>query len=309
MKEKIIALLSGNRSSVYSGERLSKKLNVSRVTIWKHIKKLQELGYTIASTTKGYQLLDTPDALFSWEFPGRASNIHFFDEVDSTMIMAKKLARKNCPDFTVIIADKQTMGRGRLNRKWYADQGGLYFTMVLRPDIPPGLMSRISFAASLNLAKVLQNSFKIDAKVKWPNDILVNEKKLSGMLCEMEVEDDMVGFLNIGIGINVNNDPAEYEPNAISIKSILGREVGRKDFLEEYLDTFENYLKKGINNQIIPEWKKYTVTIGRRVKIVTSKEVSTGKAVDVDDTGALLLEQEDKSIKKVFYGDCFHQSE
>jgi len=309
MKEKILDLLSSNRSQVFSGEKLSQDLNVSRVTIWKHIKKLQELGYKIISTTKGYQLMEAPDALFAWEFQERSSKIHYFSEVESTMITAKKLARNNCPDFTIVIAEKQTQGRGRLSRKWHADPGGLYFTMVLRPDIPPALMSRISFSASLNLAKILRNLLNIDAMVKWPNDILVDEKKLSGMLCEMEVEDDMVKFLNIGIGINVNNDPTDFEPNATSIKKILGKEVKRKDFLKAYLDAFENDLRRGDISQVIPEWKKYTITLGRRVKIVTSRDVSFGKAIDVDDTGALILEQEDKSIKKIFYGDCFHQGD
>ncbi len=305
MKSKLLKILK-SKSDIISGELLCEELGVSRVSVWKHIKKLQELGYEIESSSKGYKFISAPDALYSWEFPDRESTIHYFDEIPSTMETAKELARKGCPSFTVVIAGRQNKGRGRLKRTWHSDNGGLYFTLVVRPQIPPAMMSKISFAASLNLARTLREDYDVDAMVKWPNDILVNEKKLSGMLCEMEVESDMVSFLNIGIGLNVNNDPTEKEPNSISLKELLGREVPRKDVLSGFLDRLEKELSKDNFDHIIPEWKKYTLTLNRQVRIVTTSTELEGKAVDVDDNGALLLEQADKSIKKVFYGDCFH---
>ncbi|MCP4751889.1 MAG: biotin--[acetyl-CoA-carboxylase] ligase, partial [Proteobacteria bacterium] len=233
---------------------------------------------------------------------------HYFSEVTSTMESAKNLARKGCPSFSVVIAERQSKGRGRLSRTWHSDKGGLYFTVVVRPRIPPALMSKVSFAAALSLARVLRNDFDVDARVKWPNDILVDERKLSGMLCEMEVEADMVAFLNIGIGINVNNDPVPKEPNAISLKTLLGRDVPRKDVLSRFLDEFEREIDRPNLDHVIPEWKTYTITLNRQVKIVTTSNVIEGRAVDVDDNGALILELADKSLKKIFYGDCFHQS-
>ena len=213
-----------SQREIISGEQLSATLGISRVSVWKHIHKLQELGYQIMSTPNGYRLIDSPDIPFPWEFADRGFNILYYPEVSSTMDTAKDLARKNCPDFTVVVAGRQTRGRGRLKRQWLSDDGGLYFTMVLRPDIPVLMSSRVNFLASLTLARVLRELFQIDAAVKWPNDILVDDHKISGMLSELEAETDRVLFISIGMGINVNNDPSEVEPGASSLKKIIRRE-------------------------------------------------------------------------------------
>ena len=214
MKGKILSELR-TRNETVSGEYLSSTLGISRVSIWKHIHKLQELGYNIVSTPNGYQLIDSPDILYPWEFPDREDRIHYFPELTSTMDTARDLARKNCPEFSVVVAGRQTAGRGRLNRQWLSDDGGLYFTIVLRPDIAVPISSRVNFLASLTMARVLRDKYKIDAAVKWPNDILVDDQKLSGMLSELEAEADRVFFINVGMGINVNNNPSGIEPAAI----------------------------------------------------------------------------------------------
>jgi BirA family biotin operon repressor/biotin-[acetyl-CoA-carboxylase] ligase len=296
-----------SQGDIVSGEQLSATLGISRVSVWKHIHKLQELGYHILSTSNGYRLIDSPDIPFPWEFSDRGFNVLYYPEVSSTMDTAKDLARKNCPDFTVAVAGRQTKGRGRLKRRWLSDDGGLYFTMVLRPDIPVLLSSRVNFLASLTLARVLRKMLQIDAAVKWPNDILVNGRKISGMLSELEAETDRVFFINIGMGINVNNDPSVAEPGASSLKKITGREISKKMLLDRFLAEFEKRLRKAEFENVISEWKKYTVTLNRRVKIVTHKEVSEGLAVDVEEDGALVLELADGTRKKIVYGDCFHQ--
>ncbi|UCD82979.1 MAG: biotin--[acetyl-CoA-carboxylase] ligase [Desulfobacterales bacterium] len=294
-----------SQNDVVSGEALSSALGISRVSIWKHIHKLQELGYDILSTSGGYRLLSSPDILFPWEYDGETCNILYYPEVTSTMDTAKDLARKNCPDFTVVIAGRQTQGRGRLKRRWLSDDGGLYFTMVLRPQIPVQLSFKVNFLASLTLAKVIRQMYQIDAMVKWPNDILVNERKISGMLSELEAEADRVFFISIGLGINVNNDPSGAQPGASSLEKIVGREVSRKDLLARFLQEFGDRMRSADFENVIAEWKKYTVTLGRRVRIVTQREESHGLAKDVDENGALILELADGSQKKVVYGDCF----
>ncbi len=306
MKAHILGRL-GNSAEPLSGELLSAELGISRVSVWKHIQKLQELGYGIVSTGKGYQLHSSPDTPFSWEFPEREEKIHYYPEIGSTMEIARDLARKGCPHFTVVIAGRQTKGRGRLQRQWFSDKGGLYFTVVLRPEIPAVLASRVNFAASLTLAGTLRRLFGIEAGVKWPNDILVNEKKLCGMLSEMETRSDMVSFVSIGMGINVNNDPAVSEPNAVSLKNILGHEVSQKELLSAFLNDFEKRIDDGNYENVVDEWKKYTITIGRHVRVVTTKEVLEGRAADVDRDGSLILENADGTKKTVIYGDCFHQ--
>jgi BirA family biotin operon repressor/biotin-[acetyl-CoA-carboxylase] ligase len=296
-----------SQGDIVSGEQLSAILGISRVSVWKHIHKLQEFGYHILTTPNGYRLMDSPDIPFPWEFSDRGFNILYYPEVTSTMDTAKDLARKNCPDFTVVVAGRQTKGRGRLKRRWLSDDGGLYFTMVVRPDIPVLLSSRVNFLASLTLARVLREMLQIDAAVKWPNDILVDGRKVSGMLSELEAETDRVLFINIGMGINVNNDPSVVEPGASSLKKITGREISKKMLLARFLAEFEKRLRKAELENVISEWKKVTVTLNRRVKIVTHKEVSEGLAVDVEEDGALVLELADGTRKKIVYGDCFHQ--
>ena len=296
-----------SQNATVSGEALSKTLGISRVSIWKHIHKLQELGYQIMSTPTGYRLIDSPDIPFPWEFADRGFNILYYPELSSTMDTAKELARKNCPDLTVVVAGRQTKGRGRLKRQWRSEDGGLYFTVVLRPDLPVLLSSRVNFLASLTLAHVLRELFQIDAAVKWPNDILVDGYKISGMLSELEAETDRILFINIGMGINVNNDPSVVEPGASSLKKIAGRDISKKILLDRFLAEFEQRLKKAEFENVISEWKKYTVTLNREVRIVTHKEVSEGLAVDVEQDGALVLELADGSHKKIVYGDCFHQ--
>jgi BirA family biotin operon repressor/biotin-[acetyl-CoA-carboxylase] ligase len=150
--------------------------------------------------------------------------------------------------------------------------------------------------------------FGVDVRVKWPNDLLVDERKLCGMLSELEAEADRVAFINIGIGLNVNNDPPDIEPAATSLKAILGREVSIKDIVARFLNAFEQRMQTVVHDQIIEEWKTYTVTLNRKVRVVTTRDVFTGKAVDVDDNGALVLKCADGSLKKILYGDCFHQN-
>jgi BirA family biotin operon repressor/biotin-[acetyl-CoA-carboxylase] ligase len=304
MKAEILKILR-SQAGVVSGERLSSALGISRVSIWKHIHKLQNLGYQILSTSGGYRLDSSPDILFPWEYQGDVANIRYYPEVSSTMDIARDLARKKCSDFTVIIAGRQTQGRGRLKRRWLSDDGGLYFTTVLRPPIPVQASFRVNFLASLTLARVIREMLQIDAMVKWPNDILVGDRKISGMLSELEAEADRVFFVNIGIGINVNNDPSEAEPGASSLKKISGREISRKDLLTRYLEAFGHRMKNFDFEDVISEWKKYAVTLGRHVRIVTHLEESEGLAVDVDENGALVLELVNGKQKKIIYGDCF----
>jgi BirA family biotin operon repressor/biotin-[acetyl-CoA-carboxylase] ligase len=307
MKRRILENLRTNDGAV-SGQALSARLGISRVSIWKHIQQLQALGYEIISSGKGYHLINSPDEPYPWEFAGRESKIIYHAELASTMDAAKELARKGCPNFTAVIAGRQTGGRGRLNRQWSSEKGGLYFTMVLRPDLPPVLSFRVGFLASLTLARILNEMFGIDVRVKWPNDLLVDECKICGMLSELEAEADRLTFINIGIGLNVNNDPPSIEPAATSLKKILGRRVSRKEILFRYLNEFEAQMQAAAYDDVIERWKQFTVTLNRHVRVVATRKVYKGKAVDVDDTGALILECADGSLKTIRYGDCFHQS-
>ena len=312
MKEKILQELFKTSDNTISGVALAEKLGISRVAVWKHIKSLKANGVVINSTSKGYSLPNKDDLLFSFCFEKFQDKIHFFPSVSTTMNTAKKMARSGIDDFSVIIAQNQTEGRVRLNRKWISSEGGLWFTLILKPDLPPPLAYILNFAASLSLARCLNNLFKIDAKVKWPNDLLINNEKLAGLLSEMETEGDMLKFVNIGIGLNVNNNPKQDIPDSVSIKDIIGKHVSRREILIQFLTIFEKLYHK-INNQtissqdIILMWKEHTSTIGNYVSIETFGKKFEGLAIDVDSTGALLLKTDDEQSKKIIYGDCFYK--
>ena len=307
MKSKLLKKLK-EACEIVSGETLSKHLGVSRVAIWKHIQKLQTCGYDIHAGPKGYRLIRSPDTPFPWEIPERESRIHFFDSAGSTMDIARNLARKGCPDFTVVIAETQTSGRGRMDRHWRSPEGGLYFTLVIRPHIPPVMSPLINFGAAVVLAMTFQEICGVDARVKWPNDILIHGKKVAGMLSEMEAAGDQVSFVNIGIGINMNNDLPSGLPTATSVRKISGKICSRKAFLTEFLNRLEKRVHQPDLTSVITEWKTCSATLGKQVRIVSRQGVTEGTAIDVDPNGALLVRTADGVVEKIYYGDCFHAS-
>jgi len=305
MKSQLLNILKDGSKPV-SGEILSKQLGISRVAVWKHIQKLQTCGYEIVSGPTGYRLRHSPDTPYSWEFPQREALIHYFDQLDSTMDMARRMARKGCTDFTVVIAGSQSRGRGRMDRNWVSPEGGLYFSLVLRPDIPAVISPRVNFATALVLAHTLRDVCGIDARVKWPNDILVQGQKICGMLSEMEATEDRVAYINIGIGINMNNPPPPDLPTATSVHALTAQSISRKKFLAEFLNRLAVKMQSQDFSTIMDEWKSISATLGQQVRIVSRHEVNAGKAVDVDPNGALIVEKADGTLKTIYYGDCFH---
>ncbi|MEW6261346.1 MAG: biotin--[acetyl-CoA-carboxylase] ligase [Thermodesulfobacteriota bacterium] len=304
MKSQLLTLLR-SQTDVVSGEALSAALHTSRVTVWNHIQKLQGLGYDIQATPKGYRLVASPDIPYAFEFPEREGRMHHVETIDSTMDLAKSLAREGCPHFTVVVAERQTRGKGRLRRSWISDDGGLYFTIVLRPEVPVSHVMRYPFAASVVLCSTIRRMTGIDARVKWPNDLLVRDCKLAGMLCEMEAETDLVSFVNIGIGVNVNNDPEPVEQKACSIRNILNQPVERVALLREFLDTYEAVIDRLDPVAIMREWKSLSATLGKQVRIVTPQGVTEGRAIDIDANGNLILETQNRNLETILYGDCF----
>jgi len=305
MKSKLLNILKDNSKPV-SGEILSKSLGISRVAVWKHIHKLQDCGYEIESGPTGYLLRNSPDIPYAWEFPQRKAQIHYFDQLNSTMDSARQMARQGCPDLTVVIAGTQTHGRGRMDRNWESQEGGLYFTLILRPDIPAVMSPRVNFATSLVLVHTLNDVCSIDARVKWPNDILVQGQKIAGMLSEMEAAEDRVAYINIGIGINMNNQPPSDLPTATSVCLLTGEPVSRKHFVAEFLDRLETKMLQQDFSTVIDEWKSISATLGQEVRVVSRHAVTEGMAMDVDPNGALIVEAHNGELKTIYYGDCFH---
>ncbi|MFZ5570526.1 MAG: biotin--[acetyl-CoA-carboxylase] ligase [Thermodesulfobacteriota bacterium] len=286
-------------------EALCARLGLDRETVTELIRELSGRGHDIQAGPGGYCLAAPEDSLFPWEFPGREHRMHCYPVAESTMDIARRLARDGCPDFTAVTADRQHKGRGRLGRVWLSDPGGLYLTIIARPRMAPQFAFRVNFAASAVLARLLRQLYNLPAEVKWPNDILIQGRKISGMLSELGLEAGGIAFLNIGIGINVNNDPTPDEPRATSIRKETGHSVPRRRLLAAFLDALETKLRGDDLAGIIDEWKSMAMTIGKPVRIVTATDQYSGLAVDVDQNGALILESPDGSRRAIHYGDCF----
>lgn len=305
-KQKIFNILN-QAGSVVSGETLSAELGVSRVSVWKHIKGLVQSGTSIVSSPKGYCLARDPDSLLPWEFDARQDRIHYFQETGSTMDEALVLARGGCRDFSVVVAQRQTRGRGRMQRTWLSADGGLYFTVIVRPDIPMMLAGLVNLAAAIDMAELLRSRYQVDARLKWPNDILVDRYKICGVLSQMEAEGDQVAHMNIGIGLNVNNTPETEEPIAVSLKTLLGRPVPRREILTGFLDAFERRMSSFDPRAVIDKWKSCNVTLGQTVRVFTINASVEGTAVDLDAHGGLILRLADGTFQTVMVGDCFHR--
>ncbi len=303
MRGKILKALYQSKDHI-SGEIISKKLGISRVSVWKHIQSLKRDGYTIDTSPKGYLLISSPDLLLPDEFTGLKQKIYYFKETSSTMEVARKLAKKG--EEAIVIAEAQTHGKGRLGRKWHSGKGGIYFTIILRPKISPAYAQVVNLMAAVSVAKAIKLVFDLRAELKWPNDVLIKGKKVCGILAEMDAEVDAVNFINLGIGINANNPISLYEKDVTSLKEELGRDVSRKELLAFVLNEIERQKLLLGRKEIINEWKDLSSTLNKNVRIIMPNETVKGKAIDIDIDGALILKRKDGSLRRIIAGDCIH---
>ena len=302
-----------------SGELLAKKLGISRVAVWKQIQKLKDMGYKIISEQNlGYCLISRPDLLIPQEVQRGLSTtyigkrIFYFPELESTNIIAKEKAlhiTEVIDEGTIIIAEKQSAGKGRLGRKWFSPAGGIWLSIILYPQLPPSYIPRITLMTAVAAVKAIKISTQIEPQIKWPNDILINEKKVCGILTEMSAELDIINWVVVGIGINVNIDhqefPEDIQENTISLKEVLGKEVLRVKLIQAFLWEFEKYyesLKRREFSSILKEWKLYSHTLERKIRVDMGERIITGEAVNINEEGALILKKEDGELIKIISG-------
>ena len=303
MKGRVLEALRES-SGYLSGETLANRLGTSRVSIWRHIRSLEKQGYLIETSRNGYRLVSSPDLLLPFEFPGLEQKIHYFSEIGSTMDAARELAKKGAGEGTIVLAEAQTHGRGRLGREWLSPKGGIYFTLILRPKISPANAPRINLMASVAVAVTIRKLFRLDAGLKWPNDVLIEGKKVCGILAEMDAETDVLNFVNLGIGINANTSIPRFEKTATSLKHATGKDISRKELLGALLVEIEHRQASLMEATLLEEWRKLSVTLDKDVRIVAPGEVIVGRAIDVDSTGALIIRERNGSLKKAVAGDC-----
>jgi BirA family biotin operon repressor/biotin-[acetyl-CoA-carboxylase] ligase len=292
----IILDILKNSSTRVSGEELSRITSISRVGVWKHINSLKEHGYEINSNRSGYLLESSRDLLQKWEFPRFKDSIKFYPEIDSTMKKAKSLALSGAKDRTIVAAEKQTQGRDRKGRIWESKGGGLYFTIILRPQLPLNFYNLITLATAVGINNYLK-SLNIDSSCKWPNDILIGDEKISGILTEISGTPERIEYALVGIGMNINNSSS-----GISLKDVMKKEVPRNIALNDLLINIFSIYDSGFNN--IPElWSFGSLFKGTELKYKINKTVFTGKCKSITRDGNLILETDKGTEEIIFPGD------
>jgi len=316
LKNNVLRILKSSREYI-SGEEISKEFHMTRAAIWKHIKSLREEGYNIESVpSKGYRLISSPDLLIqeeieeylSTDFIGR--NIIHYDSIGSTNKDAKEVASTS-REGTVIIAEEQTEGRGRMGRAWASPKAkGIWMTIVLKPKIEPMKVARLTLLGAAAVFNAL-GELNVKPQIKWPNDLLLDGKKICGILTEMGAELNMVNYVVMGIGVNVNFDeediPEEIKDRATSIKIYKSVEIDRKELTANILNEFEKlyvkFCETGEMGDSIKICRENSIFLGEEVRIIRGDEVRLGKAVDIDENGQLVVEFSDNNIESIYSGE------
>jgi len=316
-EELILGFLADGRDEYTSGEALSAKLGLSRTAVWKHVESLRGKGYRIdAVPARGYRLVDVPDRLTPLELTPLLSthhlgqSIHFHDTLPSTNQTAFKLAAEGAEHGEVVITDQQTAGKGRRGRTWVSPKGlNLYFSAILRPELAPQHAPELTLVAAVALAETLRET-GADARIKWPNDVQIDGRKVAGILTELSAEPERVHFVVLGVGVNLNagreDFPPEVAPTAISLSEALGERVNRALFtthlwgrLEEWLDLHHEVGFDPVRKR----WKELSSTLGQEVLVRTDRTELRGVAEDIDEAGALLVRTAEGSLERVLAGD------
>ena len=287
-----------------SGQELCNKFGVSRTAIWKVINQLKEAGYEIeAAQNKGYHLIAAPDVMTEAELESLKNTqwagceIYCFDSIDSTNTKAKELAEAGHPSGTLVVADQQTLGRGRRGRSWESPAGtGIFMTLMLKPDINPNNASMLTLVAAMATARDITEVTGEAAQIKWPNDIVMNGKKVVGILTEMSAQFDYINHIVVGIGINVHNEefPEEIAKTASSLLLECGHRIHRASLIEAFLEEFERlyavYLETEDMSGLQKEYDSLLVNRGRQVRVLDPKEPFEGKAMGITKKGELIVD-------------------
>ncbi len=319
---KVLSFLKSHNTEYLSGQDLSDVLRISRVAVWKHIKKIREMGYKIESKQKlGYRLESNTDKLLPWEITSGlktktfGKHTYYFDSVDSTQNQAMKIASE-VSHGTLIIAEKQTNGKGRLGRKWISHKGGIWFSIILHPKFDISVITLFPIASALALSNAIEKTLNIKSELKWPNDITINGKKVAGMLVDASIESNKIENIILGVGINYNVEVKQIEkilkdtPNFYGVTSLSEHSKTIKpvllvqSFLLELEEIF-NLLNKGDIKKIIRDWTKKSSTINQNIELITEDGKIKGKAIKIDDDGALVISSNKKN-KRITSGDITH---
>lgn len=319
MRSKLLQLLSQSKDDYLSGQQISDMLDISRTAVWKHMEELRKNGYEIeAVPRKGYRLRYVPNLASSAEIKAKlhtkviGHRIVDKKEVTSTQDIAKELMQQGAEEGTIVIADKQTEGKGRLGRPWHSmAEKGLWFSIILRPTIPPQVAPQLTLLTAVAVQEGLERATGLPVKIKWPNDILFNGKKIAGILTEMQSELDLVQAVIVGIGVNVNQQTDDFPKELSNVATSLSVEAGGKVFqrsdiivsiLERYEHWYFQYLESGFP-PVKKRWEQLSLTIGKEITAKTMRKEVTGVAEGITDDGVLLIRKKDGTIESIYSAD------
>ncbi len=314
----ILKLFQQQQGAYLSGAEISRVLGVSRTAVWKHIEQLRSLGYRIeAVTARGYRLHGSPDLLLPAEIRTELETevigreLVYFAETDSTNDRAHALAREGAVEGTVVIAEAQKAGKGRLGRHWVSPPGvNLYASIVLRPSIAPRQAPQLTFLSAAAVARAIAEMTRLRPTVKWPNDVLLSGRKVAGLLNELDAETERIRYLVLGIGININMTadqfPADLRYPASSLALETGSTVSRRlltcALLRQLDKLYALYLEQGFE-PILQAWQDYFDLTGQQVEVSEQAGICRGRVLGLDGEGALLLRLADDSVKRILAGD------
>ncbi|MFC4410941.1 biotin--[acetyl-CoA-carboxylase] ligase [Chungangia koreensis] len=320
LTSEILKQLVNSGNEPISGQQIADQLKISRTAVWKHIKQLEDDGYEIISVKKkGYLLHKRMDSLHpamldsmtSTERVGR--KIHYFDSCPTTQSIAHEEAANGAVDGTVVISEEQTAGKGRLARNWSSTKGkGIWMSIILRPDIPPQLAPQFTLVAAVAITRAIADETGVTPSIKWPNDLLINGRKCTGILTELQAEADRVQSIILGIGVNVNQTtedfPDELKSIATSLKIEIGNDVDRLvltakifEYIEKYTDL---YIEQGFRPLKIL-WESYSDTLGKRIRASMVNGEIIGKAIGITEEGVLQIQTDDGKIHGIYSADIF----
>jgi len=318
---KVLTLLKSHKSEFLSGQDLSDVLKISRVAVWKHIKKIRSEGYTVESKQNlGYKLIGNTERLLPWEITENLNTkfigirIFYFDSMDSTQNFAVEIAPNRKENGTVVISKKQTEGMGRLKRKWKSPVGGIWLSVIVHPKFSTSQITLVPIATSLALHKAVEKVLGIKPMLKLPNDLTLKKKKVAGILLDTSIQSNKIEFLVLGVGINFKIKPRNLEkllkktPNFYGVSTLVEKNEKPLPLVKQFLYELENIfqmINTGSNKKIVREWTKRSSTIGKNVSIITNEGNLNGKAVKIDSNGALIISK-GKKTERILVGDITH---
>jgi BirA family biotin operon repressor/biotin-[acetyl-CoA-carboxylase] ligase len=314
-KDQILNVFYKKKGDYISLEDIATEIDISKTEISDEIQSLIEEGYPIDTLKSGYRLNKT-NIVLPYEIRSNlqtnymGKKIYFFKEVDSTNLVAKKLANEGAAEGTIVIAGRQRRGKGSRGKKWISPSGGVWMTIILRPDVEPNKAPQLTLVTGVAVAETLIQELGLDVEIKWPNDILIDNKKVSGILTEVKTNIIGVEYVLVGIGIDLNIDiPPELRDTATSLQAELEREIRGAELIQKFLQNFEdNYNEFKADNfpYILNKWRRLSGTVGKYVELRRKGGVIRGEAIGISKNGRLVLEMDNGNLRKVISGECTH---